>query len=312
MLIAPIFHNSYQLRSELQKDASPSVSYQNSNSSATTSKYNLFKSAFNRGTELIRNTFLPKSSNYSDASNSTFSSESTIRATSACAQIAHHGNFSKYFNSEFKEESCSSNDSHDSIQTELMYFKPIDREVRTFSNDTKILKVPSIRSSTSLSTSLILSPCSSPFFIPITSQRQSAFSFVSPMAITGRDGINISDYDSTKIKGSKKMATKYVKSTRERNLKRQKNYETVIISKTELSQKSLPTEIKNKTENTRKTRSMMKTKCKDEITAPSYKIKNTKKFKNSLKTDKVSSVTYTKKNGTDDPEFRRITRSMKN
>lgn len=76
---------------------------------------------------------------------------------------------------ESPNEDCSS---PDSIKTELMLFKPISREPRTSSaENAKIIRVPSIRSTSSTSSNFH-SPCSSPFFIPITPNRQSAFSFL--------------------------------------------------------------------------------------------------------------------------------------
>lgn len=63
----------------------------------------------------------------------------------------------------------------------MIFFKPISREPRTPSTvKPTIIRVPSMRSNAS-STTIdfpINSPCPSPFFIPITPKRRSAFSFV--------------------------------------------------------------------------------------------------------------------------------------
>lgn len=76
------------------------------------------------------------------------------------------------------EEECSS---PDSIKTELMLFKPISREPRTNSVNSKLVRLPSVRSVSSTS-SVVHSPCPSPFFIPIA-PRQSAFSFVNQIRV---------------------------------------------------------------------------------------------------------------------------------
>lgn len=140
----------------------------------STGTYNIFRSAFNRGTELLKSTFLVKTLPAAEKSTSTQlvptkpsnDTPVTINDSSASSSPAAI---------ESPNGDCSS---PDSIKTELMLFKPISCEPRTSSAaNTKIIRVPSIRS-TSSSSSNFQSPRSSPFFIPITSNRQSAFSFV--------------------------------------------------------------------------------------------------------------------------------------
>lgn len=77
-----------------------------------------------------------------------------------------------------ESESSDGGSSPDSIKTELMLFKPISREPRTTSANATLIRVPSIRSTSSASSVKVHSPCPSPFFIPLTPCRQSAFTFV--------------------------------------------------------------------------------------------------------------------------------------
>lgn len=79
--------------------------------------------------------------------------------------------------SETPESDCSS---PDSLKTEMIFFKPIIREPKTPSSSTKpvLLRIPSIRSTASSTDRYISSPCPSPFFIPITPRRESAFTVV--------------------------------------------------------------------------------------------------------------------------------------
>lgn len=106
----------------------------------------------------------------------TNSSDSNTPSTSASTS-------SKPAESETNQDSSSSDtpsdcSSPDSLKTELIFFKPIIREPKTPSAKPVLLRVPSIRSAASSTDRFISSPCPSPFFIPITPRRQSAFSFV--------------------------------------------------------------------------------------------------------------------------------------
>lgn len=168
MLIAPIFKVDY-LSKQTDSQNSKIKDVTSKRSDTSTSTYNIFKTAINRGTELIRSTFLSSSS----------------KGTSLCSESSSAANKSasrtptdSHYDDDSSSESSSSNaSSPDSIQTELMFFKPIQREPRTSSlSTTKIIRLPSIRSTSSTST--IQTPCPSPFFIPISTQRQSAFTFV--------------------------------------------------------------------------------------------------------------------------------------
>jgi hypothetical protein len=84
--------------------------------------------------------------------------------------------------SDGSSESSSSSSSPDSIYEDSMQnkvFKPISRELKTpNSSKPPLLRIPSIRTPSSNSPDVLPSLCPSPFFIPITPKRQSAFSVV--------------------------------------------------------------------------------------------------------------------------------------
>ncbi|CAG9804707.1 unnamed protein product [Chironomus riparius] len=180
MLIAPIFKVDYlSKQNEPHNSKIKDVSANVHNNPATTSTYsNIFKTALNRGTELIKSTFLSKSTNFY---NDSFElSTNVVNQASLPVKLDNTVNIERSSSeSSSSSSSTSSSSDHssspDSIKTELMLFKPIVREPRITSS-TKILRPTSIRSTSSNST--IHTPSPSPFFIPITSQRQSAFSVV--------------------------------------------------------------------------------------------------------------------------------------
>lgn len=157
-----LFLNGVFLRSDAVSTSSSSTKV--SEASSSTKYNNIFKSAFNRGI-----TFLSKIAN-SSGSNTPSTSASTS-SKPAESEINDHDSSSS--------ETPSDCSSPDSLKTEMIFFKPITREPRTPSSAKPVLlRVPSIRSTASSTDRLLNSPCPSPFFIPITPRRQSAFSFV--------------------------------------------------------------------------------------------------------------------------------------
>ncbi|KAG5682426.1 hypothetical protein PVAND_011779 [Polypedilum vanderplanki] len=306
MLIAPIFHNNYlttKEQSENQNVLTPNnhnKTDSNDNSSTTvttTSRYNIFKTAINRGTELIRSTFLSKT-NYSDSFESNSSPSTSVATTTTTTRNSVK---IEPQNDESSSSSDSSSSSPDSIQNDLMYFKPINRELQTPLSSTKIIRIPSIRSTSSSSTTVVMqSPCPSPFFIPVSSQRHSAFSFVFQNNLKAATSYN--DTDTNK---SKTIKRKY-KTNSEKHLS--KNQKINVVTGQDKIIK-VDKKIKKKTEDSRETRSKKRIKIQE-----SAKSMKQKEFKSP---SKVSSKSHTKKNYSvlttaDENEFRRITRSMKN
>ncbi|XP_070496038.1 putative uncharacterized protein DDB_G0268590 [Chironomus tepperi] len=286
MLIAPIFKVDYlskqtEPHNSKIKDVSANVQIKNNNNQASTSTYsNIFKTALNRGTELIKSTFLSKGTNFYELS------------TNPASPVSLSDRFDTSYNVErsSSESSCSSSSSSsssdhssspDSIKTELMLFKPIVREPRTTSS-TKILRLPSIRSTSSSST--IHTPSPSPFFIPISSQRQSAFSVV----IHPNDAI-----PQKEIKKPKNVKRKHSNCENKKSeglSPKRKKVDTKKVDKDSYNTRL-------KTDNKKETRSTAKTKNQ-----PPTKVLTTKQ--KGRNTDTKVELTKTS-------EFRRVTRSMK-
>jgi hypothetical protein len=223
--------------------------------SAVNGSYNIFRSALKRGTELLKSTFLANASLLTDPSDSpshfkpipqkqqsdtpqTVSSDSSRSSSSSSA-------------SETQSEGDDDCSSPDSIKTELMLFKPISREPRTKSANAKLVRVPSIRSTSSTS-SVVHSPCPSPFFIPMTPQRHSAFSFVQ-----FESAAQLQPKTTNKRKLSKN--TKDEKKSEEASPKRQKKvHAPSTVKKQTRTVKNAPLQVEQKdekTENMRETRS---------------------------------------------------------
>lgn len=216
------------------------------NNSPSSRKYNIFKTAFNRGTELLKCTFLSKGTNTSDCIDLRTPTRASVSTTLSSSKPSESEIYNETPSSASESTTPSDCSSPDSIKTELMFFKPISREPRTFSNaSTKIMRIPSIRSTSS--TSVIQSPCPSPFFIPITHQRQSAFSFVSPCTIELEQKLKPKN---TKRKNIKPSPEKKFDNSLP---KRQK------VAAAKKGNRVLQTENKKKkTESSRETRSMKK------------------------------------------------------
>jgi hypothetical protein len=160
-----------------------------------------------------------------------------------------------------------------------MLFKPIVREPRIASS-TKILRPTSIRSTSSNST--IHTPSPSPFFIPITSQRQSAFSVV----IHTNDTIPQKEIKKPKNVKRKRSNCENKKSEKGLSPKRQK------VDRDSTYNTRLKTD-----KDVKETRSTAKTKKQ-----PTTKV---------LTTKQKGRDTNTKAGLTKTNEFRRVTRSMK-
>lgn len=181
-----------------------------------------------------------------------------------------------------------------------MLFKPIAREPRTVSANAQLIRVPSIRSTSSTS-SVIHSPCPSPFTIPLTPCRQSAFSFVK---------VQSSPPKTNKRKRSKLSPEK---KSEELTLKRQKK-EKKTIEKVEVINKRhtrksealapvmLP--ISKKTEIVRETRSK-RYSAEPTVAKPIKEFKSPQKKPAKERNSIVAPSTAT---AADD---RRVTRSMK-
>lgn len=252
------------------------------NETLSSNTYNIFKTAINRGTELIKSTFLSKNTNLC----------STDLISSNVYQTKEQGNETENSSSSESSSSESECSSPDSIQTELMYFKPIAREARTpSSNDTKILRLPSVRSTSSGST--VQTPCPSPFFIPITSQRQSAFSFVSHI-LTDKNQVD---------------TLKKPKSMKRRN-STSENKKSDQSPKRKRSDKKKDTDIKDS--------SNRNTKCKTETLTRGTKTRQLSKVQENkapVVVAKPPQKRPTKKasvlDDTESDKFRRVTRSMK-
>jgi hypothetical protein len=130
---------------------------------ANSKNYNIFKSALNRSI-----TFFSKIATNSGSITPTTSTSTSVSKPTGSESVHEISSSS---------ETPSDSSSPDSLQTELIFFKPIIREPKTPSSSKSVLlRVPSIRSTAS-STDRHFSPCPSPFFIPIA-KRQSAFTFV--------------------------------------------------------------------------------------------------------------------------------------
>lgn len=139
----------------------------------------------------------------------------------------------------------------------MIFFKPISREPKTPSSSKPVLlRVPSIRSTASSTDRHINSPCPSPFFIPITPRRQSAFSFVSHAEES--DGRSIVKPKATKRKRSKASPVK--------SPKRVKREAPVVKAKAAAKTETVK----------RKTRSM---ETKEEFLTPAKSISKQKDFK---------------------------------
>ena len=207
---------------------------------SSSAKYNnIFKSAFNRGI-----TFLSKIAN-SSGSNTPTTSAST-GSKPAESEINHDSSSSE------TPSNCSS---PDSLKTEMIFFKPITREPRTPSSTKPVLlRVPSIHSTASSTDRLLNSPCPSPFFIPITPRRQSAFSFVT---INEEDSRGAESEQAVKPRPSKrKNAKTSPEKSSEKVQKRVKNDEQ-SSTKTRKTRQVAEVIEEAKTEK-RKTRSMEK------------------------------------------------------
>lgn len=272
-----------------------------------------------RGTDLLKSTFLANSSLLTDPSDSpshfkpipqkqldpdtpqTVSSDSSRSSSSASeTQSEEEGN-----------DDCSS---PDSIKTELMLFKPISREPRTKSANAKLIRVPSIRSTSSTS-SIIHSPCPSPFFIPMTPQRQSAFSFVSfeptqhpPKTTNKRKSFRNTNAD----KKSEEVSTK----------RQKKVHASVVVKKQTRTVKNAPIQ-EEKTDNMRETRSRKRNTNESVVKVEEKEVKAmpeaaVKEFKSPLKPAPKRRVATRKSEVvvpiSNDESDRRITRSrsMKN
>lgn len=130
--------------------------------SSASNKSNIFKNAFNKSLNFFSKI----------ASSSGSPSTSTASTSSKPPGSDNHGSSSS--------ETPSDCSSPDSLKMELGHFKPINREPRTpSSTNPKVVRVPTVRSVSTSTDFVIHSPCPSPFFIPITPRRESAFSFVS-------------------------------------------------------------------------------------------------------------------------------------
>lgn len=274
-------------------------------SSATSSgTYNIFRSAFNRGTELLKSTFLVKPPQQLGASTSQLQIQ-TQRFGETPVVISDSEEESDSDSSHANDTPNKSNGSSpDSIKTELMLFRPISREPRTISSIAKIIRVPSIRSTSSSTSSVVHSPCPSPFFIPITPNRQSAFSFVVHTNDSNDSATppTLQPKTSNKRKGSKILNAEKKSET---SLKRQKRLDVteaaiVIVpvkkqTRYSTSVKAEKNKCKEKTENIRETRSRKRNLDQEE----------TKVFKSPQKPAAKRKVTVS---NVDDSE-RRITRS---
>lgn len=194
------------------------------------------------------------------------------------------------------DEEENARSSPDSIKTELMLFKPISREPRTISAPAKLIRVPSIRSTSSAS-SVIHSPCPSPFSIPLTPCRQSAFSFVKVQLLPPK---------TNKRKVSKSSPEKKSEGSSPKRQKRGKKIvETVEVAPKRCTRKSeilAPVNLK-KTEIIRETRS--KRYSETIVTNP------VKEFKSPQKKQGKRNSTVVKLTASSLGD-RRITRSMKN
>lgn len=204
-----------------------------------------------------------------------------------------------------ESESEEDRSSPDSIKTELMLFKPITREPRTVSANAKLIRVPSIRSTSSTS-SVIHSPCPSPFSIPLTPCRQSAFSFVkvksSPPKTNKRKRSklspeNKSDVAAPKRQKKEKKTTEKVEVT---NKRQTRNSEALAVAANSLI---LP--ISKKTEIVRETRS--KRYSEPVVAKPAKEFKSPQKKPTK---QRISIAAHPTAAATSDQ--RRITRSMKN
>lgn len=280
-----------------------SVKSNDGNTSGTYSS--ILKSAFNRGTELLKNTFFtvplvtnsPQQQQQQSAKPSSNHQESPITISSRSSSPS----------SSSSSESEDDGSSPDSIKTELMLFKPIAREPRTNSANAKLIRVPSIRSTSSSNSSVIHSPCPSPFNIPLTPCRLSAFSFV----------VQVQSSPQPPPSPPKSKKRKYPKLSPEKKSKglspkRQKKLETAEEVKVAHKRQSrtfvAPVHsISEKTENVRETRSK-------KPSLESLEVKPTKEFKSPQKkpakrnsnTIKPATVAVL------DDSLRRVTRSMKN
>ena len=155
-----------------RSDVSASSSSKISEASCSSKKYNnIFKSAFNKGI-----TFLSKIANSSGSN--------TPNSTSTGSKPAESDKNHDSSPSETPSD-CSS---PDSLKTEMIFFKPINREPKTQSNTKSVLlKIPTIRTASSTEP-YFSSPCPSESpIIPITPKRQSAFSLVGPVEDDTRD-----------------------------------------------------------------------------------------------------------------------------
>lgn len=207
---------------------------------------------------------------------------------------------SKAVESEGNQESSTPSDcsSPDSLKTELIFFKPITKEPKTASTTKPVLlRVPSIRSTASSTDRLISSPCPSPFFIPITPRRESAFSLVN---VVEEETVGSKTPLIVKPKATKR---KYVKVSPQKSPKRVKRDDKLVVKAKKAEEKK---KSKGKTEvivavAVRKTRSMDK-KENDDAPVP---VKPIVKKRVSSQTKKSSP----KINPTTETSVTRITRS---
>lgn len=159
-----------------------------------------------------------------------------------------------------------------------MLFKPISKEPRTKSANAKLIRVPSIRSTSSTS-SVVHSPCPSPFFIPMTPQRHSAFSFVQfePAQLPPK---------TTNKRKSFRNAANVEKKSEGASPKRQKKDHAPVVKKQTRTVKNAPLDAKNeaeKTDNRRETRSQKRNSNEIVAKVVVVEAEPAKEFKSPLK-----------------------------
>lgn len=273
----------------------------NNSDTLTTNTYNILKTAINRGTELIKGTFLK---------GSTVPTDSIDSKAIPINQIKNEIHETESDNESTSSESSSSSESvcssPDSIMTELMYFKPIAREPRTPSVGTiNILRLPSVRSTSSSSTT-IQTPCSSPFFIPISSKRRSAFSLVVHNNTTEIDDNHTGTRKKPKKVKRKTSLTGENKKPDDKSPPKRRRCDrktnTDIIKDSDSSRRNVKTEklAKETTKEPRGTKTRLQTKVPTTTTKQ-------KGLKDTAKQAAVRNETKSSDN-----EYRRVTRSMKN
>lgn len=261
MLIAPIFHNSYlspkhaESQNKQKYEIQPSTEnfrkfYLNfhshcSHAVTSTSSSKLSDVSSNKSNNIFKSAINRSISFFSKITSSSGSNTPTTTASTS----------SKPAGSERNRESSSSEtpsecSSPDSLKTELIFFKPIIREPKTPSSAKPVLlRIPSIRSTASSNDNYINSPCPSPFFIPITPRRESAFSRV-----------GFCDDDEpliVKPRPTKRKPKSPLKSSVTKRTKKDVHSPPKTKSKREVSKIAVKSKVDGKTEAVaRKTRSM--------------------------------------------------------